>query len=187
MSLLIDLILITVFALCVYHYTKKGFAHSLLGMARFWLALIPAMAFSGWLADKIQPFVSANIGNKDGASFVSEIVERLIHSGYVSRVLAFAILFFAIAIAIKLIELLLKLLFELPLLRFMNKALGILLGAAIGFLWIQILSLIFMAGAELLSGSVAWLTPDYFDNAILARYLYDNNLFRFLFEKLSAA
>lgn len=187
LSLLIDVILVAVFVFCVVYYTKKGFVHSLMGITRFWLALIPSVLLSAPLAEKFDPYIQATLGGGEGDSFWSDILQRALHTGYVSRVLAFALLFLAATLLVKLLELLLRYVVELPGIHFVNKALGTVLGIVAGLLWLQILSVIFMAGAELLSGSVSWLTPDYFENAILAKYLYEKNLFRLFFEALTAS
>lgn len=186
MSLIIDLILVAVFAFFVIFYMKKGLVHSIVGFARFWIALGIAIAFSGLLADALQPLISEKIGNGDGESFMSAIVQSVVSSGYVARVLSFALLFAVAFVAVKLLELLLRPLVKLPVIHFMNNALGAVLGVLVGFLWLQLLSIVFMAAAELLSGSISWLTPESFDSTILAKFLYEHNLFRLLFESLTA-
>ncbi len=186
MSLLIDAILAAVMIFCIVYYAKKGFAASLLGLIRFWIALALALLFSGPLAEKLQPIISEKIGNGDGESFFSVIVNGFVSSGYVARVLAFAILFAAAVILVKLLEMALRLLSRIPVIGGLNKILGTLLGLLVGFFWISLLSLILMAMAEYLSGSIPGLTPESFENTILAKFLYEKNIFRLLFEKLSA-
>ena len=185
MSLLIDAILAAVMIFCIVYYAKKGFAASLLGLIRFWIALALALLFSGPLAEKLQPIISEKIGNGN-ENFFSVIVNGFVSSGYVARVLAFAILFAAAVILVKLLEMALRLLSRIPVIGGLNKILGTLLGLLVGFFWISLLSLILMAMAEYLSGSIPGLTHESFKNTILAKFLYENNIFRLLFEKLSA-
>ncbi len=186
MSFVIDGILVTVMIFCVIFYSKKGFVASLVGFVRFWLAAGLAIWLSGPVANKLQPVVEAKLGISQNEGFFSVIVERIVSSGYLSRVLAFALIFVAALIAVKLLELLLKLLVKLPVVSFFNKTLGAVMGIAIGLFWLQVLSLVFMMLAEYLSGSVSWITHDAFDNTYLAKFIYDNNLFRYLFERLTS-
>lgn len=185
MSLLIDLILVAVMVFCTVYYGKKGFAASLVGFARFWIALGLALLFSGSLAEKLQPFVNEKLGTGEGDSFLSSIVEKMLSSGYVARILAFAILFAAGFLAVKLLELFLRMVVKLPVIHTLNNALGTVLGVLVGFFWISLLSLILMTLAEVLAGSVSWLSPKDFENTVLAKFLYENNFFRLIFEKLS--
>ena len=67
----------------------------------------------------------------------------------------------------------------------MNNILGLVVGIVAGFFWIQLLSVLFMTFAEYLASSVSWLSVEDFDNTLLARFLYENNLFRIIFESLS--
>ena len=94
--------------------------------------------------------------------------------------------FAAAVILVKLLEMALRLLSRIPVIGGLNKILGTLLGLLVGFFWISLLSLILMAMAEYLSGSIPGLTPESFENTILAKFLYEKNIFRLLFEKLSA-
>lgn len=85
----------------------------------------------------------------------------------------------------KILELVLNIFVKLPVINFMNNILGLVVGIVAGFFWIQLLSVLFMTFAEYLASSVSWLSVEDFDNTLLARFLYENNLFRIIFESLS--
>lgn len=186
MNIVIDGILIAVAIFCVIYYSVKGFVASVVGLIRFWLALGLSVAFSGPLAEKLQPVVVSRLNFSENDSFFSQIVERVVTAGYLSRVLAFALIFVAALLAVKILELALKLLTKLPVLKFLNKSLGAVVGIGMALFWVQLLTVIFMATAEFLAGSVSWLTPEVFDNTVIAKFIYDNNLFRYMFEGLTA-
>ncbi len=185
MSVIIDLILVAVFVFCAVFYYKKGLLASIIGFARFWIALGLALLFSKGLAGKIQPVMESKFGVEEGGSFVSELVGMALSSGFVARVLAFAIIFIVSFIAVKILELVLNIFVKLPVINFMNNILGLVVGIVAGFFWIQLLSVLFMTFAEYLASSVSWLSVEDFDNTLLARFLYENNLFRIIFESLS--
>lgn len=185
MSVIIDLVLVAVFIFCAVFYYKKGLLSSIIGFARFWVALGLAFLFSGGLAERLQPAIESNLGTDEGGSFVSQLVGMAVSSGFVARVLAFAIIFIVSFIAVKILELVLNIFVKLPVLNFMNNILGLAIGVVIGFFWIQLLSVLLMTFAEYLASSVSWLSVEDFDNTLLAKFLYENNLFRIIFESLT--
>ncbi len=182
MGIIMDLIIIAVFVFCVIFYRIKGFASSALSMLRFFISLALSFALSKPLANKLQPLIEGKFADGDGV--LSDIGTKVVSSGYISRVLSFAIIFIVTLVAVKLLEIVLSLFLKIPALNFMNKLLGTIMGVAIGLLWMQILSVIFMVLAVYFSGTVSWITAETFDNTILTKFLNDYNIFRLIFEKL---
>lgn len=185
MSYVIDGILVAVMLFCIVFYSVKGFVSSVVGLFRFWIAAALSGVFSKSLSEKLHPMILSKIGLEESGNFFSKVVNAVVSSGYISRVIAFALVFVVTLIAVKILEIIMNLLTKLPVMRFLNRTLGSAVGVVIGAFWVQLLAIIIMALAELLAGSVEWLSPEIFNGTVIARFLYEHNVFRMVFEALT--
>ena len=185
MNYVIDSVLVAIMLFCVVFYSVKGFISSVVGLFRFWIAAALAGVFSKPLTERLHPIIVDKLGMEEGGNFVSEIVKGVISSGYISRVVAFSLVFAAVLIALKLLELIMNLLSKLPVIRFLNRTLGTAVGVVVGVFWVQLIALVLMACGELFGDTVPFLAPDVLNGTVLAKFLYEHNLFRLVFESLT--
>ena len=70
MSVVLDIILLSVIVFCIVSYYRKGFAASAVGFARFIIAAGLSFALSGLVADLISSSVEKTVG-EDNASYIA--------------------------------------------------------------------------------------------------------------------
>ncbi len=184
-GILIDLVLVAIAALCILRGWQKGFVSSVIGLGRFALSLFLSYFLSAPLANAMQPAILEKLGGGESENFFSNLLAGIVSSGYVARVLAFAILFLASSLLIKVLEVILNLFVKLPVLKFANNLLGVLVGVLTAFFWVELLTVLFMVAATYFSESVSWLSAETFDKTFLAKFFYEHNFFRAIFEAIT--
>lgn len=121
MSIVIDIVLVTVFLLLTFLGWKKGF-----------ILMLPKAVCT----------VLAAIG----ASFISgPISNALPYTDIVAKVVAYIISFLLIIILLSLARMILNMIFQLPVLKIANRLLGIILGVLLGAFYVWLISLLFIA------------------------------------------
>lgn len=148
MNFVLDIILLAIIALSVVSGYKKGFVKTLFHMTRTVLAFLAAAAFTRYLAPYVKRYLlpgapppepAASSGAQDGiAGMLEGIGQDLLASGkeavagtvreILANAVAFLILFLAALILLKIVELVVSLVFRLPLLKETNKVLGLFMG-----------------------------------------------------------
>ena len=84
MNIVLDVILLTVIVFCAVYYFRKGFASSVVGFARFVLAAALSFAFSGLVANLLEPAIQRAVGS-DGSESAN--------AAYIAYALAFVLVF----------------------------------------------------------------------------------------------
>lgn len=182
MSMLLDIIVLAVLAFCIFFYAKKGFVKSLLNFIGFFVSLICALVAQPILVPTLEAPIHKALSGYDGSDgTMSEMLNLDITSGVIAGILSFAILFVLFTIAMKLATWLIDRFFRLPVFKKANKLLGLALGLLIGFFYAQLLSIFFFTFSEFLIASFDWITPEAFEGSVVARWMFDHNLFKLLF------
>lgn len=182
MSMLLDVIVLAVLALCLFINTKRGFVKSLLDFIGCFVALICAYLAIPFLKPMLEPPIHNLLERYDGSDgSLSELLETDITAEIIAEVTAFAILFVLLTVIVRLATLLIDRIFRLPILKQANKTLGFLLGLAIGVFYAQLLSIFFFTFSEILIASQDWITREAFEGSVVARWMFDHNLFKMLF------
>lgn len=185
-SYIIDGVLILIFLFAVAYYTHRGFVASIIGFLRFFIATGVATLFSPALGERFQPFISEKLGTGHAEDFFSVMLQEFVSSGYIAKALAFSLLFTAVILAIKIIELLAGLFTKLPVVNFVNRTLGMLVGIAVGFFWIELLTFAGVAIGEYTHGSITFVPEGTFRATVICRWLYEHNIFKWIIERLMA-
>ena len=186
-SLILDGIVVLLFAAIVIFYTHKGFIASLVGMLRFWIATGVATLFSPRLSVLLQPLVEAKLVINSEGDFFSTLLQKVISSGYLAKTLAFILIFVAVSIVIKLVELILNAVAKLPLIKFLNRTLGLVMGLAIGFFWVELLVFASVSILSYLQGSFQILPEGTLESTTVVAWIYEHNIFNWIVEKLLSA
>ena len=181
---LIDGAMILIFLIFVAYYTHRGFVASLLGFLKFFVASGVATLFSPTLGERFQPFISERLGTGHGEDFFSVMLQKMVSSGYIAKALAFSLLFLGTIVALKIIELLAGAITKLPILHFIDRSLGMLLGVAVGFFWIQLLAFAGVALGEYTKGMFDFIPEGTYQSTTVCKWLYENNLFKWIIERL---
>lgn len=109
MNIIIDIVLVAIFAITVIDFYRKGFIKALFSLCKVFISIILAFALT--------PVAENIIGN---------------------RILAFIIIFVLSIIACSFLSFIIDKLFKLPVLKEINKICGLLLGAVCGFLYMLV-------------------------------------------------
>ena len=179
MSMILDVLVIATMLLCVILYTKRGFIKGILGLCSFFIALIATAITRPYL----QPMIEKKLhkifeGSSKGT--LSEILDTAMPVHFIASVLSFCLLFVIFILAIKLVTFLLDKFFRLPILKKANRLLGFCLGLLIGFLYAQILSIFLFTFSELLVYTLDWISAEAYEGSVVARWMFDHNIFRIL-------
>lgn len=183
-GIIIDLVLVAVAVFCLLWGWHKGFVSSVLGFGRFFIATLLSFWLSGPLGNWAQPWILEKMGSGESDNLFVKVFQTAVSSGYVARVLAFAAVFILTSIAVKVLELVLNLVAKIPGLHFMNGLLGMLMGAVNAFFWVELLTVLFIVAAGFFSESISWLSATSFEKTILAKWFYEHNFFRMIFESM---
>ena len=186
-SLLVDAFVLLVFFLIMIYYTLRGFVAALVGFLRFWIAASLAVFFSGRLSARIQPIIEARLNIEDDGSFFSALLEKVVSSGTLSKAIAFVLLFALASIAVKLFELLFKAMEKVPFVKLVNRLFGMMMGMVVGYFWVQILAFAMVTFADYLNAWLTFLPEGSIRNTVLLNWLYENNIFRWIVERLMTA
>lgn len=182
MSMLLDVIVLAVLALCIFINTKRGFVKSLLHFVGFFVALICAYLIEPMLSPILEAPIAAALNSYDGSSgSLSDMLHMDITAEIIATVASFAILFVVFSVIVALATWLVDLIFRLPVLKQANKLLGFILGLTIGIFYAQLLSIFFFTFSEFLIASQDWVTREAFEGSVVARWMFDHNLFKMLF------
>ncbi len=180
MSMILDVLVIGTLALCMILYTKRGFIKGLLGLCGCFVAMIAATLTKPMLTPLLEPLIRKLLsGNEDGGD-LSAMLEADMTAEAVASVIAFFLLFVLFITAMRLITHLLDRICKLPVLKQANKLLGFFLGSLIGLLYAQILSIFLFTFSDILVVSLGWLEEEAFEGSVVARWMFDHNLFRLL-------
>lgn len=179
MSMILDvLVLVTVF-LCMFIYTKRGFIKGVLGLCGFLIALITASLTKHLLMPTISAPIEKVLDSAAGG-LLSHIFNTESTADSIASVIAFALLFVVYLIAIRLLTALLDRICKLPVLRKANHLLGFVLGAVIGLLYAQILSVALFTFSELFLAVQDFITAEAFEGSVVAKWMFEHNIFRLL-------
>lgn len=180
MSMILDILVIGVLALCIFLYTKRGFIKGILGLCGCFIAMIAAALTKSILQPHLEAPIRKLLGNGEGGDDLSSMLQVDLTAEAIASVVSFFLLFVLFSVIVRLITHALDRFCKLPVLRQANKLLGFALGVVIGLLYAQILSLFLFTFSELLVVSLGWLSPEAFEGSVVARWMFDYNLFRLL-------
>ena len=183
-SFFVDAFVVLVFALIVIYYTMRGFVASLVGLLRFWVAAGLATILSGPLSALLQPVIENSLNIEDDGSFVSGILETVVSSGTIAKAIAFMLLFIVASILVKFFEIAFKAMEQITFVKLVNRTLGAVMGIAIGFFWIQIISFGMVTFADYLNEWLTFLPDGAIRDTVLLNWLYEHNIFRWIIERL---
>ena len=186
-SYLIDGFVVLIFVLIVVHYTRQGFASSVIGLLRFWIAVGFATLFSSSLGEVLQPVIEGHLDIGEEGGFFSMLLQEFVASGYLAKALAFFLIFVATSILIKLIEMIVNTLTKLPVINLINRLLGAAVGIAIGFFWVELLAFGAISLADYLNEMLTFLPEGALEHTVVLQWLYDHNIFRWIVSQLLAA
>lgn len=176
MAIVLDIILLFVIVFCAVHYFRKGFAASVVGFARFVLAAALSFAFSGLVANLLEPAIARAVGGTASAEGTS--------ASYIAYALAFILVFIVAIFSVGLLERFFrKVIRRLPLVGFVDGLVGGGVGLLVGFLFAALLVELYAALAVYVGGSV--FSNEALRNSMLAEFLYENNLFGLIFKAFS--
>ncbi|MBQ7827285.1 MAG: CvpA family protein [Clostridia bacterium] len=179
MSMILDVLVIATLAICVFLYTKRGFIRGVMGLCGCLIAMIAAVLTKPIL----QPFLEATLKKwLDGSDQkgLSSLLGVGMTAEVIASAIAFVLLFVLYMAIVKIATYLIDRFCKLPILKQANKLMGFVLGTVIGLLYAQILSLLLFSFSELLVVSLGWLSEDAFEGSVVARWMFDHNLFRLL-------
>jgi uncharacterized membrane protein required for colicin V production len=181
--MLLDILVLVIFALVTVYYAKKGLIRSIAGFIGLIVSILAASLLCSKVALLIHPYVEEAVDNIHITdSLINQLAGKLLGSEAVSCAIAFGLIFVVGLLLCKLAMILLSVIFELPILSGANHLAGGILGAMIGFLYAEILSLVLFCFSEYLIGTVDWLTADVYSGSIVAKWLFEHNLFQYVFD-----
>lgn len=176
MSVVLDVILLLVIVFCGVYYFRKGFASSVVGFARFILAVALSFVFSGLVSDLLRPAIARAVGE--------EATAENANASYIAYALAFVLVFIVAMFAVRLLErFFTKVIRRIPVIGFVDGVFGGGVGLLVGFLFAALLVELYAALAVYVGGSVFSETA--LADSVLAEFLYENNLFGLIFKSLS--
>lgn len=182
MSMVIDVAVIAVILVMTVIYAKKGIINVLFGIAGFIISLILASMLCHSVGALIKPLIADAV---DGIHFDNSLINKLtsliLDSSAIATALAFGLIFLVASLACKLIVHLADGLVKLPIIGSANHLVGGALGFVLGLGYAQVLSIVLFCFSEILIGSIGWLTADAFESSIVARWLFEHNLFTYIF------
>jgi uncharacterized membrane protein required for colicin V production len=182
MSMILDAAVIVLLVLVTYHYAKKGIVKVLVGIAGFVISLAAATVFCRPVGNLIHPFIADKVDKIDASeSLINKFASAVLGSSAVATVIAFGVIFLVCLIICKLVSLLINDIAELPVLSDINHLVGGILGFALGFAYAEILSLVFFCFSEYLIGTFDWLTAEAYESSIIAKWMFENNIFTYVY------
>lgn len=182
MSMILDVLVLATLTLCLILYTKRGFIKGILGLCGCLVALIAATLTRPLLQPILLAPIEKALDGSEGA--LSGLLEVAMTADVIASVIAFTLLFVFFMAAVKLITLLLDRFCRLPVLKQANRLLGFALGLVIGLIYAQLLSIFLFTFSELLVSTQSWITEEAFEGSVVARWMFDHNIFRLLMESL---
>lgn len=186
-SFVIDLAVVVLFLLIVAHYTHRGFVASVVGFLRFWIATGIATLFAGRVGASLQPIIEGRLELEENGSFFSALLQEIVHSGYLSKAIAFILIFIAASLFVKLVEVIMNAMTKLPLVNFINRMLGMAMGLLIGFFWVELIAFAVISLADYLNEIVTFLPEGAIRDTVVLHWLYEHNIFRWIVDRLLTA
>jgi len=168
----IDIAVLAIIAVFAIIGLLNGFVKTLLSFTGFFLSIIVAAFFTGPVVAILQPtsiytsitsFLANNLG------FISSLVS----SDTIFKAIVFIVLVIAASILVKLLKAFANALNNISLINFVDKLLGVALGAVFGVIAVYVIFYIL----SLLAG-VNFLAPVFTDlaSSTLAKFFFENNL-----------
>ena len=179
--MVLDLVICGIVLLFLIINWHLGFFRSLISFFGFFIALFCGWAFSPYVARAIEPEITDYFKESETVNtLIGRIPGFEITGSAAASVLAFGIVFIAVTVLIWIIKILSVFVFKLPVLKQMDKALGLLLGAIVGILFASVISILAFTFSEVLIRSAESITPEMFEGSVVAKWLFEHNLFKFI-------
>lgn len=197
--LVLDIILIALIAFGVFRGYKRGLVGVVVGFASLILSIILAFAFQSIVAealynsgigDSLKEVVQENIqtmldnGENVEDSFYGNILNSTITEDkvqqageivtmFVMKGVSFILIFLAVRLICYILQMILNIVFNLPILSSINQIGGIAVGVLSTLIkvWILLAILSFITPLPMFNG-----IAEYIDNTFLVKLLYNNNL-----------
>ena len=180
MSMILDILVIATMLLCMVLYTKRGFVRGIMGLCGVMAAMITAILTKSMLQPRLEKPLQEWLAEENGKEGLSNLLGMGMTASVIASILSFVLLFALYLAIVKLLTFLIDKFCKIRGLKQANKFLGFLLGIVIGLLYAQILSLLLFSCSELLVVSLGWLSEEAFEGSVVARWMFDHNLFRAL-------
>ncbi len=180
MSMLLDLLVIATLAICIFLYTKRGFIRGVMGLCGSLIAMIAATLTKPLIQPLFESALKDLLGG-DGDS-LSSVLGVSITARAVASVISFFLLFLFYMVILSVATHLIDRFCRLPVLKQANRILGLVLGLVIGLIYAQILAIFLFTFSELLVNSLGWMSQEAFEGSVVARWMFDHNLFRLLMD-----
>ncbi|MGM9648094.1 MAG: CvpA family protein [Eubacteriales bacterium] len=180
MSMILDILVIATLAICIFLYTKRGFIKGIMGLCGCFIAMIAAALAGPILQPLLEVPLHKLLSENAGEAGLSSLLGVDITASVAASVISFFLLFLLFMVLVKVITYLIDRFFRLPVLKQANKLLGFALGLLIGLIYAQILSVFLFTFSEVLVTSLGWLSKEAFEGSVVARWMFDHNLFRIL-------
>lgn len=197
--LVLDIILIALIAFGAFRGYKKGLVGVVVGFVSLILSIILAFAFQSVVADAlynsgigdslkevVQDNIQTMIDNGENVedSFYGNIINSTITEDkveqageivtmFVMKGVSFILIFFAVRLICYILQMILNIVFNLPILSSINQIGGIAVGVLSTLIkvWILLAILSFITPLPMFNG-----IAEYIDNTLLIKLLYNNNL-----------
>ena len=180
MSMILDILVIATMIFCIFLYTKRGFVRGIMGLCGFMMAMIAATLTRPMLQPTLEEPLQKWLGADAEGEGLSSLLGMGMTASAIASVLSFVLLFALYMAVVKLITYLIDRFCKIRGLKQANKLMGFILGIAMALLYAQILSLLLFSFSELLVVSLGWLSEEAFEGSVVARWMFDHNLFRAL-------
>lgn len=182
MSMILDVLVIGTLILCIFLYTKRGFIKGILGLCGCFCAVVAAALTRPILQPLLEELLLKLLGKETAGEGLSALLGAEMTAAAIAGVIAFVLLLIFFIVIVKFVTFLLDRFCKLPVLKQANRLLGFGLGVVIGLIWAQILSLLLFSFSELLVVSLGWPSKEAFEGSVVARWMFDHNLFRILMD-----
>lgn len=182
MSMILDVLVIGTLIFCMIIYTKRGFIKGILGLCGCFCALVAAALTRPVLQPSLEGLFGKLLDGESEEGGLSSLLGTNMTASAIAGVISFVLLFIFFMVIVRLITWIFDRFCKLPVLKQANRLMGFGLGVVIGLIWAQILSLLLFSFSELLVVSLGWLSEEAFEGSVVARWMFDNNLFRILMD-----
>lgn len=184
MSMLLDIIILGVAALCVYSGWKGGFAKSVITFFGFFIALFGGYLLAPRLGVYLLPLIEEHFESEANGTLAGSIKNFNITAEVAADVISFGILFISINLIVFLIKLLVKVVFSFPILKQADKFAGFLFGIVTAYLFVNVACLLAFTFSEVFIRSFEGVTAEMFEGSVIARWFYENNIFYFIMDPM---
>lgn len=174
MSFFIDFVVLAIIALSVIVYVKRGLVGVIIDIAGFILSALVAWYFSPMIGGYLSGIIRKSVPDGDG------IIEDILTSDVLARIIAFTIVFIVCMIVVKFIVKLTKNI-KIPIVSGIDKLLGGVLGLILGLAWAQIASIMIFAVLKILANILPSFSEEALEGLKVTRWFFENNIFRSMF------